>query len=598
MINDDLLKYIDTQKSRGVTRDVIFKKLSDVGWKTEDINENLDKAFFTPALKPVTVDQAPLTPNLMPKVVGPAGAVPIKKFEPTINLSSNQQPTIDTRSNSFDNFRPAQKVEPTVRAEVMSPGPLPQGAVISSYRKDYQNLETVNGEPKKHWGALIFTIIFVLLLACTGVIFASIKGYISLPFEIPFLKPTPEQAMMKMFKSLSSTNTLHQTTDLEISVTVEELDSMNDSQETDTTLGLDANTLSDKKVAMTNKVKIKTDMDVDFTNPDSINMAAVTSANLSILGGFSLNLDSEFRLINKVFYIKIPDIGMINEFAGEPNSWLSFSPEDLKELSKEETTVPYDEAKMSKVKDLINETEFIESITEVGQETVEGEATRHYQILINKGSIKNFVSKLIDISDEPELNLQKTEILTQLDSIDEIKADVWVVKGSYAPKKLTFVLSSKDIMIKDTMKVKGKITINSVISKINEKVTIDVPEVSRSMMENIKSAKLKAQDAKIKANISGVRAEAEIFFDEHKNSYGKANPSGSCINPVKDSVFSSSTSIPTLMEAAGSKAVCYSTPKAWAVSAPLATDPTSMWCMDNLSSGMQTKIPLTGTVCK
>ncbi|MCC6323654.1 hypothetical protein IT400_02580 [Candidatus Nomurabacteria bacterium] len=597
MINEDLIKYIDAQKLRGVSREDISLKLSNVGWKTEDINEGLEKFFPTFTPTSTFTPPEPLKPNLMPKVVGPAGALPIKKIEVSPNL--NPSPIQDPRTNSFDNFRPEQKVQPVVTANIMSPGPLPQGAVTASYRKDYQNLETVSGEPKKHWGRFIAVLIIVLLLlGGGGVIFASVKGYINLPFEIPFLKPTPEKAMAKMMSNFSAMKTLHHATDLELSVTVEELNSMKDSTVLDSNNSLDKDLESDKKVAMTNKVKIKTDMDVDFTNPESINLNAVTNGTISIFGGSSINLDSEFRMINKTFYMKIPDIGMINEFAGEPNSWISFNENDLKELLKEQSLVSYDEAKLKKIKTLIEDTKFVESITEVGIETIDNESTRHYQVLVNKEALKNFVSRMIDILNESELNLQKAEILSQMDSIDEIKADIWVVKASFAPKKFTFILSTKDIIIKDSMKVKGKITINSVISKINEKVTVDVPEVSRSMVEIINKSKLKSKDAAIKANLANTRVYAESFYDKTKNSYGKANLDGSCITPAKSSMFENSEAITELLKVTNGVASCYSTSKGYAISVPFASDPTTMLCIDNSGDTIETKIPLTSIVCK
>ena len=597
MINEDLIKYIDAQKLKGVSREDISLKLSNAGWKIEDINEGLEKFFptFTPTA--TFTPPEPLKPNLMPKVVGPAGALPIKKIETSPNLNSNQ--TQDPRVSSFDSFRPEQKAQPMVTANIMSPGPLPQGAVTASYRKDYQNLETISGEPKSHIvRSIIITIFILLILGGGGAIFASIKGYINLPFEIPFFKPTPEVAMAKMMSNLSDMKTLHQATDLELSITVEELDTMKDNTELYPSNILDTDSSPDKKVAMTNKVKIKTDMDVDLTNPDSINLSAIANANMSILGGFSLNLDSEFRMINKTFYMKIPDIGMISEFAGEPNSWLAFNESDIKELSKEESPVPYDEAKIKQIKALVEETKFIESITEVGVETIDNESTRHYQILVSKEVLKNFVSKMIDISDEPELNSQKTEILSQMDSIDEIKADVWVVKGTYVPKKFTFVLSTKDIIIKDSMKVKGKVTINSVISKINENVTIDVPEVSRSMMEEVNKAKIRGKDAAIKANLANMRAHAELFYDQNKNSYGKANSNGSCTSPTKGSLFDNSEPMALVLNATDNIVSCYSTSKGYAISVPLASDPTTMWCLDNVGGMKETKVPLTSAICK
>jgi hypothetical protein len=95
-----------------------------------------------------------------------------------------------------------------------------------------------------------------------------------------------------------------------------------------------------------------------------------------------------------------------------------------------------------------------------------------------------------------------------------------------------------------------------------------------------------------------MRAHAELFYDQNKNSYGKANSNGSCTSPTKGSLFDNSEPMALVLNATDNIASCYSTSKGYAISVPLASDPTTMWCLDNVGGMKETKVPLTSTICK
>lgn len=620
MINDDLIKYIEAQKMRGTLRDSIYQKLIDAGWKVEDVNEGLNKVFAPVVSAPVyTIPTSKpaedLIPNLMPKVSGPAGAVPIKNsFELSPNLGQGSSNPV----SSFDSFRPIEKSEPTPTVNVMSPGPLPQGAVISSYRKDYQNVSSIDtGAHKSHVGRLIAIILFVLLLVSSGVIFANVKGFISLPFDVPFFRPSPEQAMVKMMKNFSSIKTLHYVSDMDISLTMQDIQPMMSAENpTPTILPAPGSNNNLEKIetpapsaVVNNTVKLHADTDADYSNPSSVNLATVANASISLFGGLSINFETEARVIDKTYYLKIPNFEMAREFVGEPNSWISFKQSDFDELSKlaEQESIPVssqtiDEAKMKQISDLAKSTKFIENITEVGTEKLGDQSTRHYQFTVNKEVVKNFVSKSLDIINDTNLNANRTVIVDNLNYLNDIKGDVWVAKGTYMPIKFTVALSTDEITVMDTTKVKAKINISYLLSKINEPVTISEPSGANSILDKVKasmeSANIKGQDAGIKATLASLRAENELYFDAHKATYGKASMTGNCVAPVKDSIFYNSTVVKSLLEKTKNVGSCYSTPKAWAVSVPLVSDTTVMWCADSSGAMKETKTPLTGLVCK
>ena len=333
-------------------------------------------------------------------------------------------------------------------------------------------------------------------------------------------------------------------------------------------------------------------------------------------GGFGFTFDSEVRSVSNVLYLKIPNLGM---FSGDnlpsPDSWVSASKEDIDAFNDlgnpvlpELRNVASNTTKLEALKDLVKDTTFFNTVTEIGKEDINGETTRHYQVSISKEILKVFVSKAIDTLEIDLINKQKADILAKIDALKTITGDFWVATGSYEPRKIIISVGTDEFDMPDMGKMKITISLSSVISKINEPVTIVAPEGARSISESLKEARRKGMKAAMESNLSNLRAEAELFFGSAK-SFGKANTKGSCTVPEAGSLFSSvglpkdvRSNIPTLLQAirtnAGGDGVCYSTSKTYAAAFPLADDPTTFFCVDSAGTAKETKIPLTGTICK
>ena len=106
------------------------------------------------------------------------------------------------------------------------------------------------------------------------------------------------------------------------------------------------------------------------------------------------------------------------------------------------------------------------------------------------------------------------------------------------------------------------------------------------VLASLNTARSKGGDAAVKANLSGARAQAEIYYDSNGNSY-----SGVCATDLASGV----KSIKAQTDAASSagagnttSAVCSATASAWAASAPLkspnifgTSSGTDYWCVDS-----------------
>jgi prepilin-type N-terminal cleavage/methylation domain-containing protein len=115
--------------------------------------------------------------------------------------------------------------------------------------------------------------------------------------------------------------------------------------------------------------------------------------------------------------------------------------------------------------------------------------------------------------------------------------------------------------------------------------------LSSVVLASLNTARGKGSDAKIKANLSGLRTAAEIYYDNN-SSYGVATDSCS------GGMFSNTVMLPytTSSNYPGSPSLsCHSSGSAYAVSVPLTSAPdanTDNWCVDSVGTSKAIAVPL------
>ena len=116
------------------------------------------------------------------------------------------------------------------------------------------------------------------------------------------------------------------------------------------------------------------------------------------------------------------------------------------------------------------------------------------------------------------------------------------------------------------------------------------------VLASLNSARAKGADAAVKANLSGVRAQAEIVYDGST----PQNYDAVCANATVISAVAAAGT------AGGGTGVCYDSAAGWAASAPLkstdvvgAGSGTDYWCVDSAgTSKVETDaLPLNAIVC-
>lgn len=119
--------------------------------------------------------------------------------------------------------------------------------------------------------------------------------------------------------------------------------------------------------------------------------------------------------------------------------------------------------------------------------------------------------------------------------------------------------------------------------------------LSSVVLASLNTARSKGNDAKIKAQLSGLRAAAEIYYDNNSG-YGTAT------NSCSSEMFADTTSGMSQYTASanypsGTTLVCNSTSSEYAVQGNLATSG-QYWCVDSTGkSKAETTALSTATVC-
>lgn len=122
--------------------------------------------------------------------------------------------------------------------------------------------------------------------------------------------------------------------------------------------------------------------------------------------------------------------------------------------------------------------------------------------------------------------------------------------------------------------------------------------LSGIVLTSLGDAREKAKDARIKSQLSSMRSQAEIYYDNNGQSYGTASTCG-------DGMFSDNSpdSLLNLVSQVeedngeSNNVSCYSNDQEWAVSSPLVGDSNIHFCVDSNGTAKEQNVPISGPSC-
>lgn len=256
-------------------------------------------------------------------------------------------------------------------------------------------------------------------------------------------------------------------------------------------------------------------------------------------------------------------------------------------------------------------------------ESVDGRTLTKYELTIRKEKIIPFYTRIqTEIMNDPELK-EYSDIVDQ-GYIDYLKSDEFSQVFDYveANNKLTFWADSTGFpaMFENVIRVvppdtaeqlKGKqinLTFKLKIEGINKPVDIQVPKDTISLDEISKREEsqldAKSQQAMRTAQLSNMRAQAELIYDK-VGGYGQRPFTLGACKAEPETLFADTQILKMLNTATRdniSIATCSSTGsvggvKTWAVSIPIIEDDSFSWCVDSTGTSKKILGQLKGNSC-
>ncbi|MEI6042648.1 MAG: hypothetical protein WCQ00_03745 [bacterium] len=307
-----------------------------------------------------------------------------------------------------------------------------------------------------------------------------------------------------------------------------------------------------------------------------------------------------------------------------------------------QTSIPEQEAKYKENRDKF--VKFIKKVVAIADEekiilfrnapkteNLDGRNLVKYDLSLRKEKIISFYTR---VQSEITTNPDFAEYAAGIDQgyLDYLKSDEFSQVFDYFDKNNSFAIWTDGqgfpVVVQNTMRVvppddatqlKDKqinVTFKLDISNINKPITIETPvgatpidKLSDSVSSSLTGARSKGQDAAIQSSLSNMRAQAELIYDNStssKNSYGK-NPFGFGVcKQTAGTLFGDKVMFSLINQATNndpSKATCVSMGMlgkvdAWALSAPMASDNTFSWCVDNTGASKKILGAVSTTKCK
>ncbi len=493
---------------------------------------------------------------------------------------------------------------------------LPNSAMLHSYQKVLSSANQVNTElsKKKRHTVLKTLILLFILSAIGGVVFAVKENYIKLPsFNFSFIKKDPKTLLittpilldeLKGYKiETSATITAPSFADITSglvsgeAVTSTDTDFLSFSAKGIVNHEVGASPIFDYK-AIFNSSLFKNPLATNLkyndlvslvTTPDLSELLGVNAPKPSTVlvpkGDFSVLLalipDTIQSKVNKIDIEKLISVGLPSYINNETSSLF---------------------------KDFLNDTTVIEK----GEDDIRGTLSYHYEIIADRETSKKLLMGFIDIF-TTNLSIDEKNILEErLGAVSLKSLEVWIGKEDNKIHQYKFALKtplSRLIGLEDRGIAGNEVSLDwqTTYYDLDIPNNIIFPQDGISINNFIKDI----NDMKIKDKLSLFKPAADGFRNAVGN-YGKRdNQAGSCSNPNPNSLFSPighpkgasnavggmASLMNEMLIATGGNIYCYSTPKAWAISAPLMSDPSTSFCVDSNGVNNIINTGLSGVTC-
>ncbi len=590
-----------------VPKPIFAKSFSEANPKDDGVSYYIPTNAARPTFIPTDKKVEPTTTNfsvIKPKIV-----------EVVENNTVSNTKTEETKKTNTEEFIPKLIPKPEIKPDYKKPvssTDIPNNALLYSYPQDVFSSKPseVNNAPVKKSSTLKLIAIVLTIGFITGGIFAFI--YSNKP-NISIIKQDPKILLVKAPEVLGSLNSYKIDTEATI-LTPSFADITNGLVNGEVINSNNKDSISLFAKGTVNNTKPKPVFDYSMIIKSSLFREDITSSIKSGSNGtFIVTPD-----LTKIFGRNAPTPSTVLVDNGQFGLLTNLLP---KTFESKITKINFDKIFSVGLPSYITgETNSIfqdflknASVIEKDSEVVHNVDSYHYILSSDKQSTKKFLSSFVtfflnELTEEEKQNLNEGIGSTNLDSLE-----IWIGKNDGNIHQYKFNLTtplSKIIGLEDKGIAGSLVSFSWKTTYYDFDVANDIalPATSISMIDFMK----KVEDMKLKDSILSFKEISNIFKNA-TGSYGKkTNPNGSCVNPNPGSLFSpvghpkgANNSVGTMSEVindilniTNGSLACYSSSNAWAISAPLLSDPNSYVCTDNRGGESILEKQITGPICK
>jgi hypothetical protein len=463
-------------------------------------------------------------------------------------------------------------------------------AMLSSYSKDLMSVNKAEVKKKvvrnniKIIKLLIVIIPIVIVLGSLSWALASGKLNLS-KINIPFIKKDPKVLILNYSSVLLSLGSYKTETNIEIT--------------SPSFASISSGLISGEAASLPDKDNISINV-LGSVNKKEAELLADSFITVkgSILPSY---ITSDIKNDGKDLYISIPDLSKVVKQKTPEVSIVKINEEQFSlvpAIFSEKIEASLKKINLYKLLsggvsshiniDILNSFDELISSVEViekGGENIKGIDTYHYSINVDRQLSKKLLTKVsenftLNLSDFDKNNL--TEILgaTTINSLE-----VWIGKGDNNIYQYNVILDiplSKIVGFEDKSIGNNPVVINwkTTYYDFNTPNSIFIPDTFIQAVDFIKTTK----QLKLKNDVSSLGILSTVLFNIEKGYGVKSNGNGSCMNPTSGSLFSPTghnknstiaiSSISTLLnnifKTTNGSGYCYSNPKAWSFTVPIA----------------------------
>ncbi len=453
--------------------------------------------------------------------------------------------------------------------------------------------------------------VVLLILVLFGLVFSIKSGYIKIP-SFSFVKKDPKAVILSLGSSLKKYDAYSADTKIVISSPLL----------TDITTGI----LSGEAVSSTERDFISFSIKSTIDNRQSLLASHAVTIQSSLLT--QALLVSVVRM-SDITTIRIPDLESIFQSSAPPASLVSINDNDLprvidelpfsmKIFIKNSDTAhlfskgisPYIKTESrNTLKELVSSL----SINQKSDEVIHDVKTHHYNINVDRPTVKRFLSELIRISGFSFDENNKSRVDEAIGSLGVDSFEVWIGDGDNIlhQYKLSLSLPLSKVIGFDDNGIAGNevhIDITGSFYDFDIPHVIELPQNATNFSQFVNTIR----DFKIKNTLSSFTSQAK-GLQKIEGRYGRVpNGTGSCLSPVSGSLFSPTGhadkahaqvaliagAMNTLLSSTTHAPVCYSTASAWLVAAPLSSDSSLIFCADSTGANKTLSLMPRGTTCK